>query len=288
MRVKPLGTVIYGLLHRTRVSPMPRAGRTATTLLAASLLVVMGLLAAFAPVGAQGNETATGGGATPGGDAGGNGTAGEGGGDQGGAPAEGAIERVLTIGVIDTGCPDGADPCWDTNLLVGRPGERIVLVADLRNSDVMHNLHVSAPVNQQTPSSTNELHRVTFTFPEEIPATGLEYVCDVHPTTMVGVLATPAMAATLASAGHGEEVPEMGVHFLAYWVGVIAFAVLFVVYGITFFLFKYNETSATTDHWDRSGAAGEGKRVRGGVAGLLAVVIAVAAMGAIIYLARFR
>ncbi len=49
------------------------------------------------------------------------------------------------------------------------------------------------------------------------------------------------------------EIPitKVGVHYLAYWVGVIAFAVLFVVYGGSFFLFKHGETTATTDHRDR-------------------------------------
>jgi heme/copper-type cytochrome/quinol oxidase subunit 2 len=53
-------------------------------------------------------------------------------------------------------------------------------------------------------------------------------------------------------AGGETAVPKLGVHFLAYWVGVIAFAVLFIIYGLAFFLFKYNESSHTTDHKDRA------------------------------------
>lgn len=50
----------------------------------------------------------------------------------------------------------------------------------------------------------------------------------------------------------GVEINEIGVHYLAYWVGVISFAVLFVMYGLTFFLFKFNESGHTTDHKDRA------------------------------------
>lgn len=47
---------------------------------------------------------------------------------------------------------------------------------------------------------------------------------------------------------------KLGIHSLAYWIGVVSFAVLFIIYGATFFLFKYGESSATTDHHDRPGA----------------------------------
>ena len=258
---RPLGTIKYGLWHGRRVSPMPRAGRKATLALAVSIVLVMGFLVVWgAPAGAQeGNETG-----------------------EGGAVPEGFV-RTLTVGVIDTGCPGGADPCWDTNILVAQPGDNVVLVADMRESDVAHNLHVVDPIGEQTRASPNQLHRVEFQMPED-PEEPIEFICDVHPTTMVGVIATPAQAATLAAAGHGEEVHHLGVHFLAYWVGVIAFAILFVVYGITFFLFKYNETSATTDHWDRAGAEApsKGRRMAVNVLVLALFIGAVAAAAMVI------
>jgi plastocyanin len=216
-----------------------------------------------------------------------------------------AASRVLTIGAIEEGgiCPGGiTPPCWDTLTLVARPGETLSVVADLRSSDVTHNIQILdgtgpdakplagvaySPLNTKgdaTVQGANLLHNATFTVPSEFSGS-LGFICQVHKASMKGKIVTPVAAG--AAAG-GEPVHHLGVHFLAYWVGVIAFAILFLVYGITFFLFKYNETPATTDHWDRAGAAppAEGKKMVGGSATLLAIVIGVAALAAIIYVAR--
>lgn len=196
-----------------------------------------------------------------------------------------SLDRILTVGVIDEGCEaavGGKDPCWDTKVLVANPGDKVTLRADLRPSAGTHNVHVKGiDPEQKTPLSSNQLHEVTFTMPSGTK--GVTFVCDAH-ATMTATILPPAQAA--ASAGGGEtEVPHLGVSFLAYWVGLIAFALLFIVYGLTFFLFKYNETPTTTDQWDRSDAAGA-RKFSAGSASLLALVFAAVVIGAVIYLAR--
>lgn len=206
------------------------------------------------------------------------------------APSETGIIRVFTFTSVETGaCADGSPaPCWDVTRFAADPGDTVVLVADLVKRDGFHNLHATDVAGEvtkdtagpKTAQGPNLFHKVAITMPAEGQIT---FICDVHPDTMVGHVSTPAAFA--ASGGGHASVPAMGVHFLAYWVGVIAFAILFVVYGITFFLFKYNETSATTDHFDRSGDhAPESKRLAT-VAPLLAVGLAVVAIAAVVYLA---
>lgn len=265
---------------------MPRAGRKTAIALVVSSLLVMGFLAAMGgPALAQdGNETAAGAGG-----ASGNATGDASTGGGGAADAAAGMVRTVTVGVKETGCPKGADPCWDLPSIPIGAGETVVLVGNWKGHDNTHNMHVTQGLEQlpaATKKESDALQEIRLTIPADA-RTPITFVCDVHPKTMIAELLPPTAFAALSAGGH-EDVPEMGVHFLAYWVGVMAFAILFVVYGITFFLFKYNETSATTDHWDRSGSEPAGKRVGGGAAGLLAVVIAVAAIGAIIWLARFR
>jgi plastocyanin len=264
---------------------MPRAGRKTATALVISSVFVMGFLAAFGgPAMAQdGNETATGGDA---GGASGNATGGAGSATGGAGDAAGDVPRTVTIRAQEAGCSDGRDFCWDIENVPIGAGETVKVIVDLSKANAPHNFHVEEPIDQKTEAEMGVVQELTFTVAADQRG-AIDFLCDVHDKEMFGSFLPPAAFAQLSAGGH-EEVPEMGVHFLAYWVGLIAFAILFVVYGITFFLFKYNETSATTDHWDRSGAEPAGKRVGGGVAGLLAVVIAVAAIGAIIWLARFR
>jgi hypothetical protein len=114
-----------------------------------------------------------------------------------------------------------------------------------------------------------------------MPAEGIvKVVCDLHASMSLSIV----HPADVSAGGSEVSIPGLGVHFLAYWVGVIAFMILFLVYGATFFLFKYNETSATTDHWDRSDTTAS----RPGLsrsANLLALVIAVVAVAAIVWFA---
>lgn len=246
---------------------MPRAGRKATFALAVLLVCVMGFLVVWgAPAGAQDANATTGGGATP--DA----TGGE------------SPPRTLVVRALDEGCSATGSPCWDLSTLVALPGDNVRVLADFTNSAQPHNFAIREPINLQTPergAAAGGVHELTFTLPEEMTQP-IEFVCTVHETSMFGAIYTPAQVA--AAGAHGEEVHHLGVHFLAYWVGVIAFAILFVVYGITFFLFKYNETSATTDHWDRAGseAPSKGRRAAVNVLVLALLIGAVAAAAMII------
>lgn len=275
--------VKYGLWNGGLVSPAPAPARHVILLLGIALLTGLALVG---PVAAQDNETASGNATNE--TAGGETTTGAAGGSSdlgvpadAPAPAEGKITRVLTFGAIEAPgpCPGGAPaPCYDVLTLVANPGDTVVLHGNWPNEAAAHNIHITEGVegNLKSGPPSSGLHTLAFTMPE---SGKVKFICDAHSATMVVDVVTPEAA---ASAGGHESVPTLGVHFLAYWVGVIAFAILFVVYGLTFFLFKYNETRATTDHWDRSENPGESKRLAA-IAPLLAIVIAVAAIAAIVY-----
>lgn len=233
------------------MSPVPGSGRNVAILLGIALAFTLALAA---PAGAQ-LESPT--------------------------LAEGSFERHISVKSQEEGCPGNLNPCWDISTFTVLPGDTLVIHADMTSGT--HDLTFEEPISVGTPKGASGIHDLRITVPDEVPEAGLTFICSVHANEMVAHLKTEA---NLGGAAH-ESVPALGVHFLAYWVGIIAFAILFVVYGMTFFLFKYNETSATTDHWDRAENPGESKRLAA-VAPLLAVVIAVAAIAAIIYVATTR
>jgi len=168
-------------------------------------------------------------------------------------------------------------------------GSRVQLTYDHGTAEAPHNLDIYEGLPQPVATKcclTGEGGREAVRF--TMPASGvLKFKCDVHPD-MQGVVKVDAFSVGGAPASGGAPeghtgVPALGVHFLAYWVGVIAFAVLFVVYGLTFFLFKYGENATTTDHMDRPGAAvgGPGEN-RGRAWFLIGITIAVVVGGALI------
>lgn len=277
------------------VSPVPSSGRRAALLLGIALLAT---LAIALPAGAQDNTTAGTDGNATGAEANATGTAdnatgtdgatgGDGAAAGGGAFAEGGMPPTLAEGNFirhfslkslddDAGCAPNPAPCWDVNTLVVHAGDNVVIHADLSSGS--HDVSVpSMELKSQSPVAFTDFG---LTIPDSVPEEGVEYVCSIHPDSMVGTFKLESALGAQAPAAN-----TLGVHFLAYWVGVIAFAILFVVYGATFFLFKYNETRATTDHWDRSEPGRENKRLAA-VAPLLAVFIAIAAISAIVYISR--
>lgn len=267
---------------------MPRLGRKATFAFAACLAVAMVFLAASA-LAQDTNSTGTGN-ATPPGGAGAGAGAGSGGNatGTGTGDAAGGATRVFRVKALEAGCPDGAPQCWDMPVFPVLPGDKLEIVADFEGSAQPHDFTLALPSGEiRIPerSIAGGVHRRVVDIPADLnPSNGrIEFFCSVHKTTMFGFLGTPA---ALSAGQHVEEIPHLGVHFLAYWVGLIAFAVLFVVYGITFFLFKYGETNATTDHWDRTGAdAGRGKRALVN-AFVLALAIAILVGAAVVYLTQ--
>ncbi|MEA3199202.1 MAG: hypothetical protein QOE90_630 [Thermoplasmata archaeon] len=266
MPTRPLGTVKYGLWNRGRVSPL-RPGRKLAALVVFTILFG-GVLGSVALAQAQGNTTNS---------------TGSGSGGDAAAPAGKGIHRVITIGVIP--CP--GDPnsfCWDTPRVPALPGDQITLTADFTGQSAPHNLHVTGlDQDLKTPNSFGQPVSLNFTFPEGKKE--INFNCDLHPKTMAGKI----VLASELTTGEAPAVPELGVHFLSYWVGMIAFMLLFLVYGLTFFLFKYNETPAATDHWDRTGGEGLTERpgMRGGRASLIALVLAIVIIAAVVGAARY-
>jgi hypothetical protein len=195
--------------------------------------------------------------------------------------------RVVTVAAQEDNakCPKGEGPCWDVPILVVAPGDALDIKVVLEGTAQPHDFRVKHPDGEKKVPDKPVIggtYDLNLTFPES--AKTLDYFCSVHPKTMVGKLSI----ASALGATEEKAVPELGVHFLSYWVGLIAFMLLFVVYGATFFLFKYNETPATTDQWER---AGEGapdfpRRFGPGATSLLAIVLAGVVIAAIIFLAR--
>jgi plastocyanin len=197
---------------------------------------------------------------------------------EGGAPQR---VRYLSVHAEETSCSGGEAPCWDLGTLVANAGDVVNVTVDLQGAAQPHDFSIKVGTQTvKTPTGVGGIHQVQFTFPEN--AKSLDYFCSVHPKTMTGKIVIPSQ---LGATTGETEVPHLGVNFLSYWVGVIAFMILFLVYGATFFLFKYNETPATTDQWDRPDMEG-GRRFSPGAASLLALVIAAVLVGAVVWLAR--
>jgi plastocyanin len=256
--VRALGTVKYGLWNGGAVSPL-RPGRRLSS------LVVFGTILLAAVLGAA----------------------------AGGVEAQGqaAAPRQVYLAPQEdsTKCPGGNGPCWDIPVIPVNPGEDLQIIIDLSHASQPHDFHVKDATGTElghvpAQSTIGGTYTLNITIPSGLKGS-LDYFCSVHPKTMVGKLTVvSALGATEAPA-----IPELGVSFLAYWVGTIAFMLLFLVYGLTFFLFKYNETPATTDHWDRVGAEGqtENPRMRGGYASLLALGLAILVIVLVVAAARY-
>jgi hypothetical protein len=63
----------------------------------------------------------------------------------------------------------------------------------------------------------------------------------------------PGPTGEIAAAGGPENPAELGVNWLAHWVGVISFLAVAATLVIYYFVLKYGESIHTTDHRDRKG-----------------------------------
>ncbi len=93
-----------------------------------------------------------------------------------------------------------------------------------------------------------ESYDLTVTFPEDFEGS-IVYICSVPGHRSGGMEGTLSVGA--AAAGE-EEITELGVDYLAYWVGIASFVIIFIVLFGTFFYFRYGESKEVQDH--RSGA----------------------------------
>ncbi|PSG96311.1 hypothetical protein BRD56_11515 [Thermoplasmatales archaeon SW_10_69_26] len=90
-----------------------------------------------------------------------------------------------------------------------------------------------------------EEYNLTVTFGEDYEGE-VGYICSVPGHQSQGMEGTLAVGAT----GGGEEggIEDFGVDYLAYWVGVISFVIIFIVLFATFFFLRYGESKNVTDH----------------------------------------
>lgn len=140
-----------------------------------------------------------------------------------------------------------------------------------------------------------ESYNLTVTIPADTQAS-VTYICSVSGHQDLGMEGTLQIGAASAGGGGETEIVDFGVHYLAYWVGIVSFVILFIVLVATFFLFRYGESGHVTDH--RAGgpetvtvaagaAEGEPQEIvepilpsPGSVAAVLALL---AALGAVFY-----
>lgn len=90
-----------------------------------------------------------------------------------------------------------------------------------------------------------ESYNLTVTFPEDY-SSSIRVICSVPGHAENGMDGTLQVGA--APAGGEEDVTDFGVDYLAYWVGIISFVILFIVLFGTFFLFRYGESKQVVDH----------------------------------------
>lgn len=175
---------------------------------------------------------------------------------------EGGTNYWFTVGTL----PESAQ---DPPILL-KPGfTYTVHFTNAEASSADHNVHFGGPVDENTTLiAPGETETITFTVPSNATES-FSYWCDPHRQLgMQGTVYTNQTAyqsAIEGIAGPGEEhmnIEALGVDYLAYWVGVIAFALLFVVYGVYFYLFKHGESATTTDHKDRTREEPTGQEAR--------------------------
>lgn len=144
-----------------------------------------------------------------------------------------------------------------------------------------YNLHVShgtlAVVDGDSTSQITEMGDATHTAPSESRMWNLTWTAPDDPSEAVvfrltvnavngdrlpgpddqwnrGIFVSQgAGGATVGAAAeeHALHVETLGVNWLAYWVGIASFIFMIVIMFVYYFVFRYSETSHTTDHRNR-------------------------------------
>jgi plastocyanin len=130
----------------------------------------------------------------------------------------------------------------------------------------------------------------------QVPTSGTTvYYCNVpghRELGMQGNLTLKGAAVAAPTGGPGvNDITKLGVNYYAYWVGVIAFIVLFAVLAVTFFVLRYGESQHWTDWRDRpSRPAKEGEApprpIGTWVAMALVLIVALVAAAQVVNLVR--
>lgn len=74
----------------------------------------------------------------------------------------------------------------------------------------------------------------------------VDFICTVPGHANMGMQGSLHIGA--AAADEEEDITDFGVHYLAYWVGIVSLVVMVLVIVGTFFLFRYGETPQAADH----------------------------------------
>ncbi len=89
-----------------------------------------------------------------------------------------------------------------------------------------------------------ETYNLTVTFGPDFSGS-VTYICSVGGHADLGMEGTLNVG---VSAADEEEITDFGVDYLAYWIGIASFVILFIVLFATFFYFRYGETKQAVDH----------------------------------------
>ncbi len=138
-----------------------------------------------------------------------------------------------------------------------------------------------------------ETYELNVTVPADAEGS-VTFICTVPGHADMGMQGELHVGAAAGDDGE-EEIVDLGVHYLAYWVGVIGLIVMVLVLVGTFFLFRYGETRQAVDHRTggpetitvAAGATGEEQEMVEPILpsprSVTIVLVVLAALGAIFY-----
>jgi uncharacterized cupredoxin-like copper-binding protein len=178
----------------------------------------------------------------------------EGAGDPLSGPSEVTYEIRLgsagggfTIHPLEFSVPSNAQVTFHVVNVGSTPHDWTLLADDFQHSEEDVREREDGGQAVKTPLlEAGESYNLTVTFGEGYSGE-IEHICSVPGHAEAGMDGTFTVGAT--GGGGGEEgIEDFGVDYLAYWVGVISFVIVFIVLFATFFFLRYGETKHATDH----------------------------------------